>query len=483
MSRFSEVFKSVIEGNGNNIYKIAKNAGVDRSTIHKTISGDRLPNIEFINKLCDYLQLDMTERAKLYDSYKISKIGEHKYYARLQIKELIERMADVPVNFSAEAEKPLITEIRNCTIAKGKYSVNNLITAVLKDEVASNESPKVLCTIPFTEIQFFDTLHSLYVQHNGKIEIQHIISLIKQNKDLASITENLKILSSTMHISMCYKGGYAPHYFFQTLSAAEIQTCLTSHYLVTTKYVLTVSPDFKTAIVYTDKGLRELHTEHFNKLLKLCKPFIKQIDNALEMLVHYNNSEPDGATVIWLEPQPCLAQLFTAEMTDKKLRPQQLPEHTALMRELAIARFDKIRRHKKIINIFSVSGLASFVETGSILDMPKQYVVPFDEQERCDLLNGFKARVLSENTQAVILDQTKFNLPDSLMISCCENGCLNITSPQHSSGEFLSITIDEPLTVSMFYDFLGALPTSDFVYSQNETISILDGFIEKLELI
>jgi plasmid maintenance system antidote protein VapI len=93
MSLFGEHLRVLIDSNKVNIYGLAKSAGIERTAIHKIISGDRIPSDDYANKLADAMPLSPEERQRFWDSYNISKIGKLKYSQRLQVKNLVESIA------------------------------------------------------------------------------------------------------------------------------------------------------------------------------------------------------------------------------------------------------------------------------------------------------------------------------------------------------------------------------------------------------
>ena len=90
MSLFGDHLRSLIDANKVNIYALAKSSGLERTAIHKIISGDRIPSEEYVQKLADVLPLSREEWQQLLESFSISKVGEFKYRQRLQVKDIIE---------------------------------------------------------------------------------------------------------------------------------------------------------------------------------------------------------------------------------------------------------------------------------------------------------------------------------------------------------------------------------------------------------
>jgi len=105
MSMFGDYLRNLIDTNKVNIYNIAKQAGLERTAIHKIINNNRIPSDEYVQKLANVLELTPEEHQRLIECFKISKIGEHKYKQRIQIKNLIESIAYIENGASGNNDK------------------------------------------------------------------------------------------------------------------------------------------------------------------------------------------------------------------------------------------------------------------------------------------------------------------------------------------------------------------------------------------
>jgi len=72
MSLFGEYLRALISTNKINIYALSKSAGIERTVIHKIMTGDRLPTDEYLHKLTEALPLSPEEHQRLMETYNIS---------------------------------------------------------------------------------------------------------------------------------------------------------------------------------------------------------------------------------------------------------------------------------------------------------------------------------------------------------------------------------------------------------------------------
>lgn len=57
MSEFSEKLSYYITLSGYNVYELAKEASLDRTTLQKTVKGQRLPSFDYIKDICHYIKI------------------------------------------------------------------------------------------------------------------------------------------------------------------------------------------------------------------------------------------------------------------------------------------------------------------------------------------------------------------------------------------------------------------------------------------
>ena len=91
--KFSILLEYLIKNSSYTIKRLAEETNIDRTVLQKYISGTRFPNsYTNIEKIADKLTLPKEQRDSLYNSYKIEKVGYHKYERLQLIKEIIENI-------------------------------------------------------------------------------------------------------------------------------------------------------------------------------------------------------------------------------------------------------------------------------------------------------------------------------------------------------------------------------------------------------
>lgn len=482
MSKFSDKLKQLIEESGIKIYQLAKNSELDRTTIQRAVTGDRLPNIAFVEKLCDYLRVSPKERTELFDLYSISKIGEKVYSRRKYIKAMIERIATIHTvqeNTSNSQKSVSFTGRINedNTIFTGQYIVNNTIRDVLEDEVVNNSSPEISIYVPFNYSFFFDLLYQLYLSENGRINIKNIIRLNKNPNAFQNSNYNLEILSHVMPFSFSAGNGYHPYYYYDNFDASNDIVLLMPYYIITSKRLITISADFKTAILYNNESIVHLYRDNFEIAITKSKPLTAQHLNCDDMLLAYLEAYKSSGEISHIfEPQPCFAFYYTDELIQTHLN-QEL-ENREMILELLYNFYGAYRNIKnRPMSISSIDGLNYFAATGILADLPTQFAIPFTLDERIMLLKKLKDDIINDNYQVFVTNPVNFIIP-SISIQLYKTNRLDFFAT-NNNGAISSSFVEEKSITEAFYDFFESLPNSDLVYSKEETIEIIDSLIKQ----
>ena len=483
MSDFSERLKLLVEASGVSIYQLSKNARLDRTTIQRTLSGERLPGIAFVEKLCEYLRVSPSEEKEVFELYNICKVGDKVYQGRKYIKEIIERIASIynhGINiFNINKGITSAAHIdEDSLVFTGQYITNNMLREVIEDEVSANSSPRINVSVPFSCSFLFDLLYQLYLTNNGKIEIKNIIRLNKNPYASQNPNYNLEILAHVMPFAFSAGNEYQPYYYYDNFDVTKDISLLMPFYIITSKRLITLSPDFKTAILYNNECIIDVYKESFNSAISLTKPFITQHVNCDDMLRSYLEMFNDFGNITHIiEPQPCFAWYYSDELINKKLRPEV--ENREMILSLLYKFYGRYRDTKdRFVSIFSIEGMKHFVTTGVLADLPTQFALPFTPEERLTLLKALRDDLANGNYPVFAANPSNFTIPIS-SIQLHGTNALSLYSVD-ANGIISSSRIEEKSIAEAFYDFFESLPGSDLIYGKDETLNIIDDFISRL---
>lgn len=483
MSNFSEKLRLLIDNSGVAIYQLAKKSGLDRTTIQRSISGERLPSISFVEQLADYLRLSPAERTELFDLYSISKVGEKVYYGRKYIKDMIERLAtihSVPENNSYLNRGVSVNNINSNedTVYEGTYLVNNMIRTVLEDEVANNVSPEINVSVPITHSFLLDLLYQLYLSEAGNISIKYITRFYKKNAYVDS-NNNLEILSHVIPFAYSSGNSYELYYYYDNFDIAGDIAIIMPFYIITGKHLITLSSDFGTAILYSNESIINIYKKRFHAALNMSTPLIDSIGSCDDLISSYINTVNSFGEVSHIvEPQPCFAWYYTSDMIKSHLQPDI--DNREIVLELLHNLYQGYQQHSsRPISIFSYEALALFANTGILADLPQKYAIPFSLEERILLLNKLKIDTQSDIYRVYVTNSSKFIIPNCSIQLYGTGGIAFFASDNHGAMTYAYVT--EKSVNEAFYDFFESLPESDLIFGKDDTIQIIESIIKQCE--
>lgn len=484
MSQFSEMLKKLVEDNGITVYKLAKDAGLDRTTIQRSLSGERLPGVSFVQRLCDYMRVSPAERNELMELYVISKIGEDIYNGRKCIEKIIEQIAELHIyqNTGQAVKKtvePFDDLAQGAKAFVGQYAVNKLIREVLEDEGYNSHAPDICLCAPFAFSYLYDCLHQLYWEQNGNLSITHLIAFHKNPYSGKNPNMNLLLLSSVLPFAFCMGNGYQPYYHYNSSQEETSDMSAMPFYFLTTKHLVTISADFKSAILYNDLQIISIYRKHFCEVKANSNPLVQKLSGIVQMLaIGFDTLFQDQRVAYVIEPQPCLGKYYTEEMGDLYMR-EDLPNRKELKLKLL-----KLYDHYKNFNpptcsFFTTAGLKSFVETGIMADLPLSFAIPFSVKTRLYLLTSLRDDIQQDTYFSRAIDTSKLQVSHIATIQSYGNR--DILFLATSDRGIVACMINEQSICDAFNDFFESLPESNLLYTKEDTLSLIDEMLDQLK--
>ncbi len=228
MSAFGDKLRLYIDKCGESIYQLAKRSGVERTSIHKAMSGSRILNQACFDRLIELLKLTPAEKQDLINSYEIAKQGEDVYHRRRKMAAMLNGLAALP---SKEFNSP-VAEFKvnmggqsfdRIELIKGKYEFYNLMRTAVLEEISDQHTPTVCTNIRFNDQFMADTTSLIYMSTGGKLTIKHILRFARHS-DLASGNYNMDRLSEVLPMVLYVGCGYKPYYFYGDYDSANAVT-------------------------------------------------------------------------------------------------------------------------------------------------------------------------------------------------------------------------------------------------------------------
>ena len=473
MSKFSLYLKHLIDISGESISSIARSINVERTSIHKALTDDRILSYKVVQALARHFTLSVDERKELFRLYDILLQGEETYANRQAVCDLLNALSSTRFTMMPPPQVDRI-DLSNRLI-RGEYSVHNAIRSVLVYEATHAEQTSFSLFLPEGLDLTMELMELWLAGQDFTVD-----TLLNFHTETTSGEKNLRLLRSVIPLCLASRGKYRPYYFCETPKTATLSPM--SYYIITPHYLIQLSEDLSLAQIRDDADLIDFYAGFFHKLIACCDPFVQCNANILEVLQEYiSNTSPDALRV--LMPQPCPGRYITSDIIRKYMHNDAIPYKE--MFSLVEQHFSVLR---KISNpyqtVFTEKGLMNLISTCSMADLPPQYVPPLDPQDIRQMLRYLYDEIAKDTVQGILVRPTALQLPDYLTIYVHPKAGVHLyTTNAFVYGAYCcNIHITEESICRIFYDFMQSLAGSALVYSKEETLQLLAQHIAEMEI-
>ena len=478
MSKFSLYLEEIIKRSGEPIARIAKNAGLERTSIHKALKDERILPYSSLKKLVQYFQLTLPEVRELNLYYDILLQGEENYMTHPEISQLMSDLSHLhftSFSYKTELNDELLLSTR---IVQGKAEVEHIIQAILHKEAAKNAQLSFYLN---DEHRFADIIMQFW--RNGKeFTVQQIITFRPgTTSDTSNSTRrNIRRIRSLLPTALLSKDQYYAYYCYMNDDTQESLQPF-PYYIVTPNCLLLLNEDCSAVYINLDPALINFYQKQFEQAKSECQPLISYSSNPLAVLSTYmDNTNDDGYFTIMT--QPCTGRYYTREIIEKYMR-RDLPYRRELI-EMGVERFSALAKlQNNYYTVFTEAGIAQFVEDGYIADLPKAQVLPLDQGDRLLMLEQLREDIANDVVCGYIADPDQLFVPQYLTFTCDPKHGLHIYAVDGfvNGGYSCNLHIGAANIGQLFCSFIRFLPNSKYVYSKEQTLSILDHYIQLLK--
>lgn len=395
MSKFSAYLQSLIDRNGESISQIAKNTGIERTSIHKALKDERNLSEDSLKQLAHYLKLTISETRELNLLYEMKLYGEDAFQTQASILELLSELSQLSFISHKNISLPMFFETNDIPeLVYGRPQIEAVIQAIFQLETEKSGA----------EI-------SLYLPQNHDIaplllqlwkaervfKVNQVVSFIPNHVSSATNQENLGLLKKIMPLSFLSRGNYSACYFFEK-SANSVDISPMPYFIITPRCLITFDGKLSVMQIQTSKSLLKLYKKRFANIVKECSPLINYynvksiIEDVVRFLTSYtfitNNKKDECKSCCAMMTQPSLGYYITDEIVEENIK-DDLPGKRMLV--------PIVQRHFKLFHencsdltmFFTEEGLRSFAETGIINDLPPKIAKPFNIGTRLFFFKSF----------------------------------------------------------------------------------------------
>lgn len=483
MSLLSKRIEELVDESGESVQSLAKMGNISRTTFQRVKSGERLPPKEFFKIMCKVLRLSPTEVEELEVLLEMAKVGEATYANRCKIIEIIETISELTeyeIPFSKEINQKQIDSnvgiySEKTGIFTGERTVMEIIRNSIDRELFFSENPQLKLVIPYEPV--YQYIFQQMVGNQKKLFLQDVINLLKECDDgERAAAQGLSQLKYSIALSLLDNVEYQSNFYYQLADSNFEQSAVFPYYILTSEYVITVSRNFKRAVLHNEPAILALYEDEYRKLLEHEESFIEESRNLLTI---YATKDIAKAKQV-VEPLPCFAYYLTDDLLEKKMR-KDFPFYEEL-KNVATEFYENFRKENKLmLNVFSLKNLKNFMLDGSLY-FPEEVYTPFTPSERIMLVKKISDDLRNNRKKAYALNEDKIFL-NSAIEFVNEYSRIRLILHYYKNNKlvFKTIVLQEENMVAAFDDFFSSLPGSKYVLTVEETISEIDRIINEFE--
>ena len=476
MSKFSVYLKQLLDERGEPIARIAKNAGLERTSIHKALKDERVLPYTSFKQLTQYLQLTLPQVRELNQYYEMLLQGEDIFRAQEAICQLLSELSQLYFSSGGNSCFPQEERWHFPAILHGRPQVEAAIQAILQQETKEKG----------TQISFhlpqgctLSNICSLFWRDGRDFQVHQLLAFLPNRFGSQTQQENLHLLRKILPLSLTSGGNYFAYYYFED-SRLLPDIAPLSYFAITPHFLITTDSRLSVAQIQDTPELIQLYQRRFDQVRSECRTLNSYSSDLGHILESYmKNTNEAGYYTIMI--QPCLGRYYTRERIERQFVGYG-PKREEMI-ELIDRRFGMLRSLKdNYYTIFSEDGLRQFAGDGIVVDLPPEFVPPLEIELRLELLKAFRQEIQEGTVTGCIADMEKLPIPPYLTLTCDPRAGLHIYAVQGFIGGAYAcnLHIEESSIGDSFCQFIKSLPESRFVYPKEKTLAVLDELIEGL---
>ncbi|MEY8338309.1 helix-turn-helix domain-containing protein [Lachnospiraceae bacterium 62-35] len=499
MTLFAKLLKYYIDSSGHSIYQLAKRSGMNRTSIHKAISEDRLPHPDSLKELEKCLNLTPEEHRQFWESYEMAFYGESVFYRRQSVLRLISSLAltffeQKPISWPSYSGSSgsLSHLLPSKKLYHSPYEFSQLFFHILKKEAGNaegveNKADSLPILISFAQAPppyIFDCFASFFSAGTEKrLQVQQIIHFIKNPDTAGKPSYNLELLSRYLPYIFINREHYEVYYCYRESLTESLYPELFPSYMVFRTCILLFSGDFQTIWVESNEELLSYYRNIFHRSAKEACHLSKYFYNFNQLDTYFQSFNRENSSFASLEYLPSYPLLCNGHMLSQDIVHKQefssLEENTSYF----FKALDRWRAHfssiSHVTSIFCADSLMEFARTGFLSGIPRSFIRPLTAEERLLYLEELKNACSQGEYIIRAAPSSGLSLSPRLSIFLHGDNSISFGFLDTKKESWYYISIVENTIVDSFYDFIEASLTNRLFLSKEETI----GLIQEAELL
>lgn len=479
MAKLYEILSQMMKEHKLTIYSVAKESGIERSMLSKILSGSRNLSIENFSAIINTINFSAEEAQLLRGEFINEYFGQAKFESYIDMIKKVAKLSEK--ERSSQGKIKISLEFDGDTISfDNTNDFINTAKAVINDAVGSGSR---LYTNMSTDI-VLDILKNLPKSKSEKESDFKIIIPVNTEEKMYGNTIYHSILFMLM--------GQEANYYRVRSDISEHLDVIFPNYIITDDICIFADAKTQNGYLIRNKAIADIYAEKFLEIIGKTESYLTANGDILEVKErHMQMLEKKIDRFYSIETSLCVAIFMDLNMWDQIARPE-IPNRD-FMRDSTYAYYKMfVEAPQEIHTIVSRQGLEEFSETGIITQIPAEMAFPMTVENRIKVLKNFVSfyrdnpnasfNIIKPQEYSVSyqIDTEIFNMRSehnemNLSIST------NLRSLESNYVGNFSINISDIDTVSDFEEFTKCFIISGICYSQEESLSLVEEEIKKLE--
>lgn len=368
MSEFSEKLSYWISASGYNVYQLAKAAALDRTTLQKTVKGQRLPSFEYVKDICRYIKLSKKQEEELYHLYQIEKLGSGVVEAWDEInrtlvdiqglREMKRSNNFLNIHFD-QASFESLNEKMVQTYSSETETVKAII-CMIEQEVMEEDSPEIYMDVSWaTQYALSQLVQSENIDKKPLV-CHQLVNLRSTECFKDEIAESFRILHQVLPYAFVFQKEYDIRYTYVTRVAEDQKYSVWPHYIVTHRHVFLCSEDKYHAMLLSNEQIAQCYWKELEQMMQAYRPLFTYQGMSGEGIRRYRQVPENGEKHVTYEGCPCVALMIPEEQKKELKSNPVIGQYADAYFEVPNVDADQ---H---INLFGMRGMEHFVQTGHL---------------------------------------------------------------------------------------------------------------------
>ena len=480
MSQFSDKLLQYITESGYNIYQLAKETALDRTTLQKTVKGQRLPSLDYLKKVCNSIKISKAQEEELIRLYKIEKLGpetietwEEIHNMLLDINKLRNKIKDSNI-WKVQFDKSILNS--NIEGYQGKLlselDIMKAVMCIIEHEIIEEDKPEVFMDVSYaSQYALSQIVESQNITHK-QVTCHQFVNLRRTEHSKAGILSNIELLHQVLPYAFAFQDNYDIRYTYVDGNIYDLKYEIMPHYIVTHKHVLLCSHNNYNAILVSDNSIVESYYDELRRMHPNYRPLFIYQGLSGEGIRLYRDMFKSIDTQITVEPIPCIALMAPKELREEKSNDPIVGEYVKkylVTPDVAPENY---------INIFGMKKMTHMLQTGHLPGVYDMYIGELDIPTRKAMAYNFLEKLKNHERKFYMLNETNSSLLEEYSIEMYGRSKIVFSTISHDFT-FGFITIDEPGICETFYNYILNFIESPNVYGIEESITRYEDMINE----